>query len=877
MPQAARTFRIFVSSTFNDLKAERNALQERVWPRLKALCEEGGARFQAIDLRWGVSEEAALDQQTINICLEEVDRCRATSPRPNFIVLLGDRYGWRPPPPQLPADEFERFPAAERARLERWYLKDENAVPAEYVLKEREGEYKESERWDPVERDLTSTLQTAVAGLRLEPEQLFKYVASATEQEIERGAQRVDDASDHVFCFFREISNLDELIADIPSEQVERPDPETPLAEDFVDLVDPKNDRRLDEEARDRLEALKDGLRTFPGNVEDYKARWTGDDISKDHIDQLCEDVWLRLSGVIRAELGLSEDVDQLGKEIAAHEAFAEERARFFVPRFFRTGEGALARLGEYVAGVDAHPFTVAGVSGSGKSALTAKAAEQAEAADPGAVLVRRFVGATPGSSDGRALLASLCQEIARRYRAEETTPADYRELVEEFPKRLALATSERPLTLFLDALDQLSDADGARSLIWLPAELPANVRIVVSALQAQPEEGRPAAKGSECLATLRTKLPPGNVAELRPMSRREGAELLDLWLGDADRTLTEEQRAEVLSKFGAEEPDHEREEPEGLPLYLKLAFEEARRWRSYTPSTETVLTAGVRGIIRENLFRRLSRPENHGEVMVSYSLGYLGAANNGLSEDEVLDVLSEQEDVLADFRKRAPRSPKVDRLPVVVWSRLFDELDPYLGERSADGATLMSFYHRQLAEAVEDDYLAGDEGRDRHRELARHFDPEPLVREGEDQRTPNLRKMSELPYQQTYGELWEELFGTLTDFEFLERKAADYGVITDAAGEPTSYTGVFSLQEDYALALERMPGNGGGASGGKRRIIVTGTDFGKGEGYVLRCPHCNTVHKFQDSWQGDENFECPNETCRGPLKVNDFVVPPRR
>ena len=30
--------------------------------------------MQAIDLRWGVREEAALDQQTMRICLEE-NRC----------------------------------------------------------------------------------------------------------------------------------------------------------------------------------------------------------------------------------------------------------------------------------------------------------------------------------------------------------------------------------------------------------------------------------------------------------------------------------------------------------------------------------------------------------------------------------------------------------------------------------------------------------------------------------------------------------------------------------------------------------------------------------------------------------------------------------
>jgi hypothetical protein len=56
MPQAGRTFRVFVSSTFSDLVAERNALQERVFPRLRALCRQHGASFQVIDLRWGVSE-----------------------------------------------------------------------------------------------------------------------------------------------------------------------------------------------------------------------------------------------------------------------------------------------------------------------------------------------------------------------------------------------------------------------------------------------------------------------------------------------------------------------------------------------------------------------------------------------------------------------------------------------------------------------------------------------------------------------------------------------------------------------------------------------------------------------------------------------------
>src|SRR5208283_1940349 len=86
MPTATRTFRVFVSSTFEDLKAEREALQRDVFPKLRQFCEENGTRFQAIDLRWGVRDEAALDQQTMEICLREIERCQLTGIRPNFIA-----------------------------------------------------------------------------------------------------------------------------------------------------------------------------------------------------------------------------------------------------------------------------------------------------------------------------------------------------------------------------------------------------------------------------------------------------------------------------------------------------------------------------------------------------------------------------------------------------------------------------------------------------------------------------------------------------------------------------------------------------------------------------------------------------------------------
>ena len=257
----------------------------------------------------------------------------------------------------------------------------------------------------------------------------------------------------------------------------------------------------------------------MPGNIFECQARWNGAGLSHDHIgrlpekledclklneggndpESLCEAVWLRLSRVILAEAGKLESVDPLEREQQAHHDFGEDRARFFVGR----GD-LLGQIAAYLDSPDSHPLTVWGESGSGKSALMAKAVQQARATHGDQVaLMVRFIGATPESSSGRALLDSLCRQITRAYGGDESTlPSEYRDLVQEFPKRLALATPEKPLVLILDALDQLADADNVRSLVWLPAELPPNVKLVVSTLPG------------ECLEALQHRLPAASLVK---------------------------------------------------------------------------------------------------------------------------------------------------------------------------------------------------------------------------------------------------------------------------------------------------------------------------------------------------------------------------
>lgn len=775
MPRSNRTFRVFVSSTFADLKAERSALQERVFPALRDLCLRHGCRFQAIDLRWGVSQEASLDQRTLPICLEEVARCQATTPRPNFVLLLGDRYGWRPLPYEIPVPEFERLQSRitdpDQQRLLDWYRRDDNALPPVYVLRSREGVLEDQIAWeDRVERPLRRALARAAEACGLTAEARLKYEASATEQEIEAGALKSTEPRRHVFGFLRSIENL----------------PRDPSAADFRDL-----DRNWepDAEAEARLGALKTRLRRRLGrNMTTYRARWTGTGASTDHLAALCADMLARLGAVIRREIARLEDQDELEAERTAHAAFGVERAASFTGR-----EDELADIAEYLRDPSDEALVMWGEGGGGKSALLGEAARRAREEHPGALIITRFVGATPASTDGGGLLASVCEEIGRDHRAGDPVPGDFRLLVQEFPRRLALGSSDRPLLIFLDALDQLASPEQVTELDWLPTRLPAHAKLVVSVATG------------ESLDHLRERLPRPRLRQLPDMSPDEGDQLLGRWLQSIGRDLTREQRNRVNARF-TESP---------LPIYLKLAFGEVRRWRSFDGVRP--LGSGVPGVV-DTLFERLADDKNHGRVMTRQALAYLLAGRNGLTEDELLEVLSGDASVLQAFQQRNPRSPRVDKLPVVVWSRLFFDLEPYLTERQADGTRTIGFYHRQVAEVFRDEHVGTAALKAAHRALGAYFSTQPHWLESE-ARVPHRRKASELPWQQLAGASDEDLSGVaapLTDLEFVQMKCAagaTWDLVGDyARGWPREGTGPVAVRAfrqfltAHASIFERDP-----------------------------------------------------------------------
>lgn len=737
MPSRMRVFRVFVSSTFSDFQHEREALESCVFRRLEQFCLERGYRFQAVDLRWGISEAAARDQQTMQICLDEVTRCQMLSPRPNFLILLGDRYGWQPIPVEIPDVEFQRIlhegDNNSQQLLSQWYRQDLNAWTRNWFLVERYGEFLNDERWHDVENALRHLLVRAAG----------EGLPSATEHEILKGLFQSTGPDEHVFAFSRKLSG--------------EPPENHPRLGRYIDLNELG---KIDKDASLRSRQLRERvLQRLPKSSLQVEAHWTEDDISTDHLGAFCESVYGHLENVILEEISKLRGADLLTSEIAAHQEFARERAGdgLYVGR-----EDLLDSIHAYLMNPSLNVQVVHGTGGSGKSALMARASFRITRSSPTTVVITRFVGATPTSQELRSLLESVCREIALHYNDTFTSAVSLRDTVAEFHRLISLATADRPLCLFLDALDQLFPGPEVSELRWLPRQLPPGVRVVISVLSGESED-------STFFGAARSRFGDAACLSLKPLSLFDGARLLRTWLRQSGRRLQRNQRRYVLQRFAVQ----------GLPLYLKLACEQSRFWRSWEAANvgmtiEHSLSPDIDGIVNDYL-TRLERDERHGRVLVGRTLGAIAAARHGLTEDELHRLLSTDSVVMADFRRRSPASPEVGQLPIIVWSRLYTDLEPYLTIRPADGVFVITFYHRQIEQAVRRRYLAEGSLLAFHGRLADLF-----IRKSSDlnhyrysadngEQSIDHRKLSELPFHLQSSRRWVDLANTMCSIDYLE------------------------------------------------------------------------------------------------------------
>ncbi|KAJ8304435.1 hypothetical protein KUTeg_018018 [Tegillarca granosa] len=715
---------------------ERNILMEQAYPKIKSYCQDKGYEFQVVDMRWGVRDEATDDHMTTELCLRELKKCKEVSTGPYFVSLLSHKYGYRPLPREIDADEFEKIMSVtdteeKRLLLLKWYLRDDNNVPPVYSL-----------------NSISKIFPDFVSNDR----------DKLTETEVVKGVQENPDTENTCLWFKRTIQDIEKQE---PSKQLSR------YIECLGSEADVKN-------ARDHLHELRDNRlpRFIPQNrIWAYSVQWTNQGINQ-NVDEH-RNYLTRLAGDFVTELcrmvddgirrrAASQINDPLYEECLQHMTFCKEKCKDFQGR-----EKTLQQIKEYVLGPIDQPFVIHGSSGCGKTSIMAMAAQKTWEWLEGKVgIVLRFVGTTPNSSDIMAFLPSITKQI-RLLNRKTSINSFYKDKEQAFLQALKLTSTDLPIVVIIDSLDQFNPNNSARKLSWLPAKLPKNVKIIVSTL----EEAK-----YECFPKLKAKIKPENFLNVPKLPNNEVSIIINHWLKRRNRTLTSQQLQCLMDAF----------DKCPLPLFLKLSFDEACRWTSRDTIDADALQTTIHDSIH-TLFARLEKI--HGKLFVSRALGYMTLVKGGVSEAELEDIMACDDEVLNDVYQYW--TPPTRRLPPLLLVRLKSDLQQYLVERGIDGLRVIFWYHRQFIRAATErycsdkelnillhkglaDFFSGTWSSGVESEADRYVAAQPL-RFG---RRTNVRKLMRLPYHLTCSLQLKRLKDEcLCNFTFLLLKLTETAV----------------------------------------------------------------------------------------------------
>ena len=341
------------------------------------------------------------------------------------------------------------------------------------------------------------------------------------------------------------------------------------------------------------------------------------------------------------------------------------------------------------------HPLIIHANSGAGKTSVMAMIMKNLSSWIKGDFVgVIRFLGTSPGSVNIQNVLFSVCGQLADcgDLIMEPVGYKNMESLVDYLPRflRQVASTLKQPVIILLDSIDQLSPANDAYSMWWMPTALPANMKLIISTLPSE----------NDILANIKKKLPATNSGsssflEIPPLPQSTGKEITEVFLKMKQRKVTEQQMGLLLTTFAKC----------ANPLYLKLLLDEAVQWGSYSPVEDLVhtLAPSVRAAINV-LFDRLEK--KFGEVLIKGALGYITVGLNGVSDIELEDALSCDDTVLDDvYAFHDPPIPGIVRIPSVMWARIRYDIGGYLVERLSEGKITLFWYHRQFLEAARDRY----------------------------------------------------------------------------------------------------------------------------------------------------------------------------
>ncbi len=771
---------VFISSTFNDMHAERDYLVKQVFPQLSQWCEQRKLRLVDIDLRWGVTEQDAIyNKNVVKVCLDRIDECR-----PFFLCFLGQRRGWVPKKDEISTETYKLFPDLEQFA------------------------------------GTTSVTEMEILHALLKPLHQSKHLDPTKSPEYYEKAK-------YAFFYLRDSSYLSELPGDLPllretytnegiTNKEERAIHEEELRKWREEII-PKSGRPvhsykvkwnpegLTPEFNIPLQCpssesinierwcsqwVKAGVAVSSNNVEDRKDE---SEKAKEFNKKLCtgrlsdfkcdstplstvilEDLKAAISARYPDHNEVSDERD-LQKEIDQQEQFQFLNSEGFIKR-----EGDFTELDKYVEGDSNKLFVLTAPGGMGKSMLLANWVDRSRLRIEGRKeksIHFRFIGSSDRSTTIYSLMRFLLLEMKEiAHKLDEDIPEDPAKLREAWQKMLQ-ATGKRGMTIIvIDALNQLES--GFSDINWLPWQLPPNIKLIVSFK-----------RGEQAAEELYNRFKNSGqviLSEVKPFEDIEDRQkLVRAYLSQYLKDLDKQHIETLINSPGASNP-----------LYLKVVLSELRIFGAFSN-----LDKKIREDFGETPVSAFQGVLNRLETDPPYSMinprqavpllfGLMAHARHGLSADELASLFI-QALKLEDSKEQREIAANTVHL-------FLRQVRPFLARREGR----YDFFYESFKNASEERYVAksSEEGfrkrlsKDWHLMLTEYFGKLPTWKEitskidGTPSRQPTVRKVAELPYHETYGQMWSELEGTLCDLEFVEAKCI--------AGMP------FDLLHDCDLAI---------------------------------------------------------------------------
>ncbi|XP_062837471.1 uncharacterized protein LOC100559988 isoform X3 [Anolis carolinensis] len=702
-----QTFIIFIGQKHNDLSLPDIITKEN-FEAIRAAVEQvkRSTKKAKHNLSSGFKEETGGAKQNesqddgsqdvlgSDVSTEESDAETSSKEEYELAHSKGQRF-LNAPLTQKTVVEYDR----ELQLLNKWYKMDENCIPAVYKLQPICTVYRDIFSKDPSRRHQVKNkwlmsfqklhkIFQEYASVALGQETATILLKPVLHQEVDHGFQVHGPREDHCHCFKRNISELQNNLSN-------------PQASKYIDIhpLRPEINTAMHEAHQDFVKSIHSRLRHT--NIYNKNINWGRDGISPTHnrshayyLDCLCSDFQKIVVNHFNRMISSKDVPDRLhqrrnqafkkhnDEEILEHVQHGQALVKRLIGR-----EIILNELKNQFTPLNRRLVVLCGETGCGKSAIIAKAASLASLwISRNLTVIIRFIGATGESRNIRLLLLGLCCQIADIYSTSINLSQDFKGLVEEFVSLLEFATQDKPLLICLDGLDELTEEYDA-DLSWIPAELPKNVYFIASTCTT--------GSASLCLKKLEKITIMENILQISPLTSQEINEIINSWLEKDHRRLSKDQY-DLLMESCTACP---------LPLYTHCAYEESCLWTSFSPETDVYLPQNI----PEMYSRILGRMEkSHGEQVVKRIGAYVTLSRNGITQEELLDLLSNDDAVMQEVTKFQKVS--ILAFPLVLWLKLLEDLGEHLREQRTDNTYVFTWAHTSLKHVCIERYLKSQE-----------------------------------------------------------------------------------------------------------------------------------------------------------------------